>query len=101
MGVGKYDKHVTCWKAPDTTPDSDGFFEALSPADWWCALRPLSPSAADGTRIMLFEAEGRYHSQITIDTRLLYGTREIFVKGVQDINDKHHTMILFCEEVIP
>ena len=97
---GRYSKHVTLSRAPQTQPDSDGFFEALSPADWWCSIRPLTPAISDGTRVISSEVEGRYHSGITVDTRILYGTRELFVKGVQNVDEGNHTMLLFCEEVI-
>lgn len=95
---GRYDKYVTLSKAPDETPDSDGFFEALSPAGWWCQMQPLEPTTSDGTRITAYRVEGRYHAGITVDTRMVYGTRELFVKGVQNVDEKNHTMVLYCEE---
>jgi head-tail adaptor len=97
---GRYNKHVTLSKAPTTTPDSDGFFEDLSPRDWWCSIQPLDASVSDSTRMQAHRVEGRYHSGITVDTRIVYGTRQLFVKGVQDVDERHQTMVLFCEEAI-
>jgi head-tail adaptor len=99
--AGRYSKHVTVWKAPDTTPDSDGFFEALSPKDWWCEIAPHEPYESDGERMQAHRVTGRYHPQITLDTRILYGTRELFVKGVQNLGDANKEIILYCEEVVP
>jgi head-tail adaptor len=43
----------------------------------------------------------RYHPQVTMDTQILFGTRKLFVKGVQNINERGAWMRLHCEEVIP
>jgi head-tail adaptor len=101
MRPGHYNKHVTVWKAPDTTPDSDGFFEALSPKDWWCDIQPHEPFESDGERMTAHRVSGRYHPQITLDTRILYGSRELFVKGVQNVGDRNRELVLYCEEVVP
>jgi head-tail adaptor len=97
---GRLDKWVTLSKAPDTTPDSDGFFEALSPAGVWASIEPFPPLEADGERTQAHTVLIRYHSGVTMDTRVLYGTRELFVKGVQNISEKGAWMRLHCEEVI-
>jgi head-tail adaptor len=100
MRPGRLDKWVTLSKAPDTTPDSDGFFEALSPAGVWAQIDPYQPWESDGVRTQSATVFIRYHPQVTLDTRILYGTRELFVKGVQNINEKGAWMRLYCEEVI-
>lgn len=101
MRVGRMNKWVTLSRAPQTTNDSDGFFEPLVPAGVWVAIEPLDATISDGTRIQASRVTMRYHSQVTVDTRILYGTRELFVKGVQDVNEAHNQMVLFCEEAIP
>jgi head-tail adaptor len=35
-----------------------------------------------------------------MDTRIMFGDRELFVKGVQNISEKGAWMRLHCEEVI-
>jgi head-tail adaptor len=101
MRVGRMNRQVTLSRAPQSTPDSDGFFEALSPETVWCAIEPLDASVSDGTRIQASRVTMRYHDQVTVDTRIVYGTRELFVKGVQNVNDANRELVLFCEEAIP
>jgi head-tail adaptor len=98
---GRHRKHVTLSRSPQSSPDSDGFFEALSPPDWWISIEPLDPSVSDGTRILSYRVKGRYRSDVTVDTRIVYGTRELFVKGVQNVSEQNAELVLYCEEVTP
>jgi head-tail adaptor len=93
---------VTLAQSPVTTDDADGFFEPLTPSNWWAAIQPLPPATAgDGTRVIASLVTMRYHPQVTVDTRVRYGTRDLFVKGVQNVNEEDREMVLYCEEVIP
>ncbi len=42
----------------------------------------------------------RYHPQVTIDTRILFGARQLFVKGVQNVGERNRELRCVCEEVI-
>lgn len=94
-------KLVTLSRAPQVSGDSDGFFEPLSPADWWISIDPLDPSVSDGTRLLSHRVTGRYRSDVTVDTRIVYGTRELFVKGVQNVGEQNRELVCYCEEAIP
>lgn len=97
--AGRLRKYLA-YRGPQTPGDSDGFKEALNPPAWWATAEPLDPiSTGDGTRVTALRLVGRYHPQITVDTLLTIGTREIFVKGVQTVNDANFQMVLYCEEV--
>lgn len=96
--AGRLNKWVTLSRAPRMSPDSDGFFEALSPPGAWAAIQPLQPSA-DGRTVSALVTI-RYHPDVTMDTRILYGTRELFVKGFQHVDEDGVEMRLLCEEVI-
>jgi head-tail adaptor len=100
MRPGRLNKWVTLANAPDSTPDSDGFFEPLSPPGVWAQIDPFPPLEADSERTQAHTVIIRYHPQVTMDTRILFGTRELFVKGVQNINEKGAWMRLHCEEVV-
>lgn len=101
MQPGKLNRWVTLWRGPITSNDSDGFFEALSPSGAWVSIEPLPPdSIGDATRMLTHIVTMRFHDQITVDTRILYGERELFVKGVQNVNDANAELRLYCEEVI-
>jgi head-tail adaptor len=97
--VGRFNKWVTLSRCPQHTNDTDGFFEPLSPAGAWAAIRPLPPSL-DG-RTIQHEVGMRFHPQVNMDTRIVFDTRELFVKGFQNINEDDAELRLLCEEIIP
>ena len=105
MRVGKYTKFVTLARAPVDTNDADGFYEPLDPAGWWCAMQPQG-SLGEG-RTAAFLVTGRYHPQITVDTRILYADpalerdRELFVRAVRNRDEANIEMECDCEEILP
>jgi len=105
MNVGQMDKRVALANSPTTTNDADGFWEPLTPEFVAAAIQPLAP-AGDG-RTTTHQVIIRYHPQVTMDTRLQYMDplkgyiRELFVKGVQDVDERHRELRLLCEEVTP
>jgi head-tail adaptor len=104
---GRHNRYVSLSRAPQTTPDSDGFFEPLSPANWWVSIEPMESAIGDGTRMIASRVTMRFHPQVTVDTRIVYAdpvlgrNRDLFVKGVQNIADANRELVCFCEEVIP
>lgn len=99
--VGRMNRLVTLANATSTTNDSDGFFNALTPSSAWCQIEPVNPGISDDTRSLFSRVTMRYHAQVTVDTRIAYGSRSLFVKGVQNVDDANHTLVLWCEEVTP
>jgi head-tail adaptor len=99
MRVGAQNLWVTLSRSPQTTNDSDGFFEDLTPAGCWAAIQPTPPSGEG--RSVFHVVTMRYHPEVTMDTRVLYGTRELFVKGFQNVAEQGVEMRLLCEEIIP
>jgi head-tail adaptor len=100
MRPGNLNKWVTLAKAPQVPGDSDGFWEALSPAGVWAQVEPFPPLESDGQRTQAHTVMIRYHSGVTMDARIMFGDRELFVKSVQNISEKGAWMRLHCEEVI-
>jgi head-tail adaptor len=98
LAAGRLNKSVSLSRSPRTSGDSDGFFEALSPATVWAAIQPLSPSP-DGRTISSLVTI-RYHDQVGVDTRVLFGTRELFVRSLQNVDEQNVELRLLCEEVI-
>ena len=100
--VGRNNKWVTLSKSTTTTPDSDGFFEDLSPAGSWARISPAPPSD-DGRRITHLVTM-RHHPQVNMDTRIVYATNgdihELFVRGFQNVDFDDVELQLLCEEVI-
>jgi len=99
MGLASTMRHwVALSRRPTSAPDSDGFWEALSPEYVWAALSPLSPGGDLGAIQYLITM--RYHSQVGFDTRILLGTRQFFVRGVQNVDERNVELRLACEEVV-
>ncbi len=98
MIVGAMNKRVSLWKCPTTTPDDDGFFEELKPPLVWAQIQPFAPGGGED-RTTTHLVTIRYHPQVTVDTRVLYGTRQLFVRGVRNVDEDNVSMELLCEEV--
>ena len=105
--AGTRNRHVTLHRRPQTTNDSDGYWEALSPPDAWVSIEPVDSGIQDDTRMILSRVTMPFHTQVTVDTRLTYDdrllnrTRYFYVKSVQNLSEGNHTLVCFCEEVIP
>lgn len=97
MRVGRHRHLVSLTRKPQTTNDSDGFWEPLSPSETWARIQPFSPGADERTTTSLITI--RHHPQVTCDTRLVWGSRAFFVRGVQEVDTDGAEMRLLCEEV--
>lgn len=98
--AGRRACYVSLAKAPETSGDSDGYFEPLSPEYAWVSIEPLAPGSVDSTRLQGSIVTMDYHPQLSVETRLLYGTRQLFVKGIQNVDERNHTMVCYCEEAV-
>jgi head-tail adaptor len=98
MRAGRLNQWVTLSRSPQETNDSDGFFEALDPPGVWAAI---APAASGEERTLLHDVQMRYHPQVSIDTRIVYGTRQLFVKGCVNVNEANVELRLQCEEILP
>ena len=111
LHIGRLDKRVTL--ANLTTPVTnlgDGTYDesyaALSPADVWAAIQPpvahtlerlfANAIVAVATHLVLI----RYHSGVNTKTRVTFGSRKLYVRGVQNVEEKNEQMLLACEEVV-
>jgi len=100
MNASRRGNRVSLSNAPQTSGDADGFFADCDPFEVWASIEPVAPISADSIRVQGHFVTIPYHPQVTIDTRVLYGTRELFVKGVQNVNEKNREMRLYCEEAV-
>lgn len=104
MRAGSCNKWVTLdrWPATDTEPRGT----PLSPPGIWAAIEPLTPGGADN-RTTTHVVRMRFHPEVTCDTRIQYAdarlgrTRDLFVRGVQTVNEDGDEMVLLAEEVAP
>lgn len=98
MNVHRLRHWVSLSRSPQETNDADGFFEPLTPEHVRVAIRPSAPGGGEG-RTLFHEVDMRYHPEVSLDTRIVYGTRELFVRGMQNVDERDHELRLLCEEV--
>jgi SPP1 family predicted phage head-tail adaptor len=111
MRAGSLTKRVVL-ENPTITSDGDGGFTTswteLDPSPVWAAVIPASAAArerlmassvqADATHLV----EMRYHSEVTVKTRLTLGTRYLQVVGPpQNVDEAGAVTRVWCVETIP
>ena len=105
MRVNRLNKYVALSRSPQTSGDSDGFFEDLNPPNAWARIEPQGPTGEGRTVSHLITM--RWHPQVTMDTRIVYADgaygrdREFFVRGFQNVAESGAELRLICEEVVP
>lgn len=105
MRVSQLNKYVSLSRSPQTSGDSDGFFEDLEPPNAWVRIDPQGPTGEGRTVSHLITM--RWHAQVTMDTRIVYvdkaygRDREFIVRGFQNVSEAGDELRLLCEEVIP
>lgn len=100
MNAGRRRHLVSLANAPSTSGDADGFWSPCSPATVYAGIEPVAPGAADGSRIQGHYVLLPYHAQVTVDTRITWGARQLFVKGVQNVDSRNRELRCYCEEAI-
>lgn len=100
MNVGRMNRFVSLYHKPTNVTDPV-YDNPLDPPTAWVQIQPLDPTTTDERRMQASRVTMRYHPQVTIDTHMVYGSRTLFVRGVQNTDDYNAELILFCEEVVP
>lgn len=104
-------RHLVTLENPGTpVPDGSGGFTeswaALSPATRYAEIKPAT--ARDLERVVSNAVESTashlltmdYHSGITTETRITFGTRVFTVDGVQNPEERNIDLVLACTEVV-
>jgi head-tail adaptor len=91
-------------------PDGDGGFTTvwtnLVPATWRCSIEPATARdlerIATGTVISTAThiVSGRYHPQLAISSRIVFGTRVFSIVGVSDAEERHVESVAVAVELI-
>lgn len=80
-------------------PIEDGTPVVFAPDHIWAAIRPVPPGSFDEQKVTHI-VEVRYHPQITFNTRLTHRGRHLYVRGIQNVDERDRQMFLLCEEVV-
>ena len=105
MRGGACNKWVTLVRWPDTQDDVRG--TPLNPSGIWASIEPFPPGGVSDDRTITHLVRMRFHPEVTIDTRISYAdmrigqTRQLFVRGVQTVDEAGDEMRLLAEEVQP
>lgn len=80
-------------------PVPDGTPVVFVPSEVWASIEPGSPGAFDEQKVT-HRVEIRYHPQVTFNTRITHRSRQLFVRGIQNVDERNERQILYCEEVV-
>jgi head-tail adaptor len=71
----------------------------LNPAYVWASIRPAPPGSFD-ERKTTHEVGMRYHQEVTFNTRITHRGRFLYVRGIQNVEERNLELVLLCEEVV-
>jgi len=95
MPAGRRTTYVTLSEiVNDNTPVT------FTPGDAWVEVKPSAPGAFDESgNVYLVEMD--YHPQMTTNTILtLDSGQSLYVRGFQDVDNRHVTHALYCTDVL-
>lgn len=107
--AGAFTHRVSLDVSGTPVPDGDGGFTvpwtALTPSPVWAAIAPatvknLERVAATVVGIATHLVTIRYHSGVTLSTRVTYGVRVFTVLGIQNQDERNIEQTLLCAEVV-
>lgn len=100
-------RHLVTVQNPTVSAEaSGGYTESWASADpstAWVEVKPVA-AASEGVAAQIerapitHEVTARYHSGISARSRLAFGSRYLYVRGVQNIDEENALMVLSCEE---
>jgi SPP1 family predicted phage head-tail adaptor len=103
-------RHRVTVQGVTRTADSEGgyteAYAALSPSTWWVAIQPASVRSLERFVASTIQAKathvvtGRYRSDVNTNTRLVFGSRTLYVRGVQNVDELNRELLVACEEVV-
>lgn len=109
--IGDLRQRITLDGEPVTrTPDGDGGYTTtltpLNPSVVWASVAPATPSDIARRVGNTVEAKIshlvtiRYHSGVTTKTRITFGSRLLYVRGIQNPEELNVALELACEEIL-
>lgn len=100
MRAGELRHSVHVYRMTQKVADTGENPEELEPSPVFAAIVPFAPGATSDDRALTHDVWIRYHEGVTLDTYLLFGTRKLFVRGLQNVEEKGAWLRLLCEEVL-
>lgn len=104
-------RHQVSLETPTRVADGQGgfteSFAVTSPSPVWSEIEPATPSKME--RLVGNSIQGtithlitlRYHAGVTTKTRVTFGSRRFYVRGIQNVEERGQWLRLSCEESLP
>lgn len=100
-------RHRVTLQTPTSTEETGGggYTETwANTASLWANVQPASASATEGVLGAVERApithtvSLRYRTDVTMRCRLKFGTRNLYVTGFQNVDERNRELVLSCEE---
>ena len=98
---------VTVQGAGAPVPTPEGFttpYTDLNPATMYASITG-PPREDEGIAVSVERAkishtvEMDYHPGVTRQSRVVFGARKLYVRGLQNVEERNQTLVLMCEEI--
>ena len=103
-------RHRVTLANPTASADSDGGYTEtwaqLLTTDVWASIEPVSTGSIERLFANVVEAKLshlvgiRYYKTVSTKTRLTFGARYLYVRGIRNVDERNEQMWLACEEVV-
>jgi len=98
MRAGPLIHSVSVWEMNAQTGGASTPYTELFPSPVHASIQPLAPGTSTDDRTITHQVTIRYHPLVTLDCYLLYGTRKLFIRGIQNVDERNVQLTLLCEE---
>lgn len=102
-------RHQVIVENPTRVADGDGGYTdtwaAASPSPVWARIEPATARAIERQAGATIEGPIdslvtiRYHAGVSMKTRLTFEGRLLFVRGIQNVQERDRWLVLACQEV--
>lgn len=102
-------RHQVIVENPTRVADGDGGYTdtwaAASPSPVWARIEPATARAIERQAGATIEGPIdslvtiRHHAGVTMKTRLTFEGRRLFVRGIQNVQERYRWLVLACQEV--
>jgi SPP1 family predicted phage head-tail adaptor len=111
IATGRRDKRVTLENPGGDVPDGEGGYvpgwAPLEPSEVFVHINPASSSDLErvGVGVTIAQAthviDMLYHPQVSVHTRITYGTRQFAVTSVRNPDEANRELIVVAAELLP
>jgi SPP1 family predicted phage head-tail adaptor len=111
IATGTRDKRVSLANPSGDLPDGEGGYvpgwAPLEPADVFAHINPASATDLERAAVGVTVAQAThviailYHPQVSVHTRITYGTRQFSVTSVRNPDEANRELIVVASELLP